>query len=180
MKKIYIVSLTALALIAFTFGGTSAVSAYAVEPVLPATAESTGFGQAGGRDPGTGTGIQDPILLGDEILHDYIIAAYSDALGIPVEEIESRVDAGETLAEIAIAAGYSLEDFQVLQDGVFATALSEAVADGDITQEQADWLSARGNRGSAGTGMSGLGMQYETRTTTGAGYRHGFLSQNRP
>lgn len=180
MKKIYIVSLTALALIAFTFGATSTVSAYANEPVLPASAESTGFGQAGGRGPGTGTGIQDPILLGDEILHDYVIAAYSDALGIPVEEIESRVDAGETLAEIAIAAGYSLEDFQVLQDGVFATALSEAVVNGDITQEQADWLSARGNRGSAGTGMAGLGIQYETRTNTAARYHQMLPRQNRP
>jgi hypothetical protein len=68
--------------------------------------------------------------------------AAAEALGMTVEELASRLDAGEALYDIAESQGV---DRQVLEDALRAAMvadakahLDEAVAAGDLTQEQAD------------------------------------------
>jgi hypothetical protein len=61
-----------------------------------------------------------------------------------VEDLQTQLWAGESLADLAEAAGV---DLQVVQAAVTAAnvqatrdAIAEAVADGSITQANADWL----------------------------------------
>ena len=66
--------------------------------------------------------------------------AAADALGMTWEEFCDARASGQTLAEIAAAQGVSEQ--QVI-DAVVAerkAVLDQAVADGRLTQEQADWM----------------------------------------
>jgi hypothetical protein len=95
----------------------------------------------------------------DGILHEYMLKVFSDKLGIPAADIESRLDAGESMSQIAIAEGFTLEEFQAWMLDARSQAIDLAVADGTLTQEQADWMNSRGGMMFGGTGRSqGRGM----------------------
>jgi hypothetical protein len=125
----------------------------------------------GAGSMGTATG------TGDELLHDYFVQAFSAATGLSVDEIEARLAAGETLSDIAVSLGYTLETFRTLILEVRTAALTAAVADGVITQEQADWMlshmsqmwqgDASGQSWGAG-GQMGKGQMSGSQTGTGS------------
>jgi len=98
MKKSLIAVLVAAVLVA-SFGVVSSVYAYGGNPGV-------------GNDSAVRQQLQTEDGLG--LYHDEILAAFSEALGIPVEDLEARIDAGETIIEIAVAEGMSLEDAQAL------------------------------------------------------------------
>lgn len=81
-------------------------------------------------------------------------AAIAEALGIGVAELEAALDAGETPATLAPALGVDYAVVQAAMAAVHETAILRAVADGRITQEQADWLLSHngGQQGHGGTG----------------------------
>lgn len=157
MKRTLWIVLTAFAVLAATAGLASPVSAAASITSAPST-DLYGYGQGGGRGPGIGVQEPDPILASD-ILHDYAVTIYSEALGISVEEIEARIAAGETMAGIAVSAGYTLDQFQDLRAQTTTQALAQAVADGVITAEQADWMQYHGAEFSGGNTGSMQGQQ---------------------
>ncbi len=69
--------------------------------------------------------------------------AISDLLGLTPEEIRTEREAGKTLAEIANEQGITDE---ALIEAIVAgqeEAIEQALAEGTITQEQADWLIAK-------------------------------------
>ncbi len=94
----------------------------------------------GGQPPVGERGLTD----GAGLLHDYMVKAMADAVGLSVDEFEARHDAGETFYQIALAEGYSAEEIPALMQAARAEALDAAAADGVITQEQADWMKSRG------------------------------------
>ena len=65
---------------------------------------------------GYGNGVQQQLKTEDGLglYHDEIMAAFSEALDLTVEEIEARIDAGETIADIALAEGLTFEEFKAL------------------------------------------------------------------
>lgn len=75
-------------------------------------------------------------------MHDSMVAAVAEALGLSVEEIETRHDAGETLWQIAESQGFSAEETQEIMLVAHDQALEDAVANGWLTQEQAEWMDA--------------------------------------
>jgi hypothetical protein len=97
----------------------------------------------------------------DGILHEYMLQIFADKLGIPETEIESRLTDGETMSQIALSEGLTLEEFQAWMLDARSQAIDLALADGAITQEQADWMNSRGGMmfggygGSQGRGMMG-------------------------
>jgi len=160
MKTLVLVSITALVLVTAAFGSATSVFAQSNTPENPWNANvdyPQGRGPRGGND-----GLAIP---GDEILHDEVIAAFSEVSGIPVADIETALDAGETLADMAVAEGFTLVEFQTMMDEAFEQALDQAVVNGDITQEQADWMKDRGNRMNSDPATRGTG----TFTGTGRG-----------
>jgi len=75
----------------------------------------------------------------DDVIHQ----ALADALGISLTEFEAARVEGKTLVELADT--YDVEVavlFDVMQSAR-AEALAQAVEDGTISQEQADWMLAR-------------------------------------
>jgi hypothetical protein len=95
-------------------------------------------------------------------MHDAMIAALADTLGLSAVQIETRHDAGETLWEIAETEGLSVEEIQELMFSAHDVALEDAVANGWLTQEQAEWMDTHmeqmwdGDRHCSGGGYSGI------------------------
>jgi hypothetical protein len=151
-KYVKVVLLVAIAALAI---GTTGV-AYAQ---TPGQSTGTGAGAMGGRGPRGGNGVGTG-MVGDGILHDYLIAAYSEALNIPVADLEARLDDGETMSQIALSTGLTLEEFRTMMVDVRTQAIDQALADGVLTQAQADWLKLRGAGQMAGGQMGrGAGMR---------------------
>jgi hypothetical protein len=103
------------------------------------------------------------------LLHDYMEKALAEKLGIPLTTVEAQFDAGKTLYQIATDNGIAQADLPAFMLEVRTAANKAAVADGVITQAQADrMLQARGYgmgsgqgygmmRGGAGTGVGPCG-----------------------
>ena len=95
------------------------------------------------------------------LLHDYMEKALAEKLNIPLATVETQFDAGKTLYQIALDNGITQADIPAFMLDVRATAIKAAVADGAITQAQADrMLSAGGN----GMGRGGQGMMRSFRS----------------
>ncbi len=107
-------------------------------------------------------------------LHEYMEQALAGKLAISLATVQAQFDAGKTLYQIALDNGIAAADLPVFMTEVRTTAIQAALADGVITQAQADRMlrvsgggMGRGMRlGSAGSGLCGgtgvpmgLGMQ---------------------
>ncbi len=118
-----------------------------------------------GAGPGNGS-----VGTGDGVLRPYIVQAWADALGVSVDELQTRLDAGENLGMIAVSLGYSPEEVWVLMSEVRAAAIEQALDAGVITEEQAAWLLSTGQRqmqnmGKATPGGAGFGQGPQMRAT---------------
>jgi hypothetical protein len=90
---------------------------------------------------------------GDGLLHDYMLAGFAAAFDLEVVDLQARIDAGETMYDVAASLDYTPEQFTELMVTVRTDAINQALADGVITQEQADWLLSRlAQRAEAGFG----------------------------
>jgi hypothetical protein len=97
-----------------------------------------------------GLGRQSELDLGP--MHKTFFGALAEGLGITGEDLEGRLQSGESLSEIAEAEGLSEEELASLLSDANEAALQAAVDQGLLTQEQADWMAehmplARGTRG---------------------------------
>jgi hypothetical protein len=143
MKKYLIIgSAIILALIALAAGGL----VYAQTQTPPSQTElpfpGYGPGMMGrGGMMGGWRGQTSPDGYGP--MHQYMLDAFAEALDLTPEEVQARLDAGESMWQIAEAEGISAEALRDFMIGVRTQALSAAVADGVLTQEQADWMIQR-------------------------------------
>jgi hypothetical protein len=110
--------------------------------VLALAMLTTGVAAAQDEQP---TGPKGPGPLGG-VLHPYMVEAFADALDLEADELQARLEAGETLRSIAESRGLDLEAFVELRQPARAEALEAAVADGVITRQQADWMLGRMER----------------------------------
>ena len=152
MKKIVAVLLV-VAVAVVAFGAVGMVYAQAPTPQAPVDGTGYGYGGMGGGMRGGRMSQSEFAGTGDGILHDAMIAAFANELGMSVDALEAKLAAGETVADIAFAQGLTVEEFQTLMTDARAQAVAQAVADGTLTQEQADWMAQRGG----GKGMNGAG-----------------------
>ena len=84
----------------------------------------------------------------------------AEVLGMTAEELSTQLEGGTTLADLADEAGVEL---QTIRDAVEAAceaarveAIEQAVEDGDLTQDHADWLLEGIEKGFV-PGLSGFG-----------------------
>jgi hypothetical protein len=98
------------------------------------------------------------------LMHEYMVKALAEKLGLNVDDLQGRIDAGENMWAIARSEGLTEAEISTLMSEAHDQALAEAVAAGVITQEQADWMDshmeqmfssggAGGCHGGAGGGM---------------------------
>jgi uncharacterized protein YidB (DUF937 family) len=73
-------------------------------------------------------------------MQEVMIDALAEATGLSVDEINQRMEEGETLHEIAESAGVEGEELAALMEEALDVALVQAVEDGELTQEQADQI----------------------------------------
>lgn len=85
-------------------------------------------------------------------LHDYMLNAFAEALDVSRADLDEQLAAGQTMYTIAVAQGLTQDEFFTTMQTVRETALAQAVADGAITQEQADWMGAMRGRMHGGAG----------------------------
>ena len=92
-------------------------------------------------------------MAGDGDLHAYKLAAFAEKLGLSVDDVTAQVEAGTRLHEIALENGVAEADLPTFMQEVHQAALEAAVADGVLTQEQADLMIERmQSRGMHGDG----------------------------
>jgi hypothetical protein len=126
-------------LLALVFGVTGVVLA---QTDSPQANENPGYGPGmmGGRGR-NGSGLS----YGDTgPYHDVMMEFFAKELGLTVSQIESRLEAGETMWEIFESEGATWDEFIAIMKNARSAKLELAVADGTITQEQADFMSTRG------------------------------------
>jgi uncharacterized membrane protein len=77
-------------------------------------------------------------------LSEAALAAAAETLDMTTEEVSAALAGGETLADLAAAAGVDIEDVHAAIQAAHAVELrakiEAGVADGSITQDKADWL----------------------------------------
>ncbi|MBI2332797.1 MAG: hypothetical protein HYU84_11685 [Chloroflexi bacterium] len=147
MKKTILIA--ALLLAALAVGAVGAGVAFAQDETPP----YTGYG---------------PMMNGYGVIHTFMVAEFAEKLDLPVDDINARLVAGETMYNIALSAGVTAEEFPTFMTEVRAAALDAAVAANAITQEQADWMKSHnaGYGNCTGTGPQG--------TTNAYGYGYGY------
>lgn len=147
MKKVLIVvSIVLVALV--IFGAGFAFSQY---QQVSAAGLLQGYGPGGGMMGGRG---------GYGPMHQYIEQALADKLGMTVAQIEEQFAAGKSMYQIVLDKGIAEKDVPALLTEVHKTAFAKAVADGVLTQAQADFMLQR---------MSANGFNYAN-CPMGAGY----------
>ena len=92
------------------------------------------------------------------LLHDYMEKALAEKLGVPLATVEAQFDAGKTLYQITLDNGIAQADLPAFMLEVRTTAINAALADGVITQAQADKMLRVAGRGMGqGKMMGGTG-----------------------
>ena len=135
MRKRIIIGISIVALAALAVVGLAwARTAYAQTQTPPAPGYR--YGMMGGQYGGYG-------MMGNwdyGPMHDYMVAALAETLNLTPEEVQSRIDNGETPWQIAQAQGLSEEQIQQAMLDAHDKALDKAVEAGLLTQDQADWM----------------------------------------
>ncbi len=158
MNKI-VLSIVIVAVIAIALGTVGFV--YAQSTTTQTPVPGAGYGMMGGR------GVRGGMMGGgsattdlDGPLHDAMIVAFAQKLGISVEDLNARLTKGETMAQIASSKGMSPDQFSTLMIDVRNQAIDQAVKNGTLTQAQADWMKQRGagQMVGGGRGMRGTGQ----------------------
>ena len=133
-----------------------------------------GVGAAFAQGPAPYGGNGPMMQNGGGYLHTYMVTAFAEKLGLKVDDVNTRLAAGETMYDIAIADGVKAEDFPALMVDVRTAALDAAVKDGVITQAQADWMKSRGfGQGGYGMGTGNCPMNNGTGPGRGGGMMRG-------
>ncbi len=83
---------------------------------------------------------------GEHPLRPYVEAAVADILGMSVEDLQAAKEAGTRLPELLEAAGLTPEEFRAALDEATPGIVAQALEDGAITQEQADFILENGLR----------------------------------
>lgn len=157
MKKFIVASLV-VGLLIVSFGAAGLVYAQTQTPEeTPETAWGRGFSEDGERPYGRSHGMMEAYRVeGGEpgmrggfrlgtpgLFHEYMLDAFAEAVGLTPEQVQERIDAGETRWNIALSEGFTEEEIPDLLFSAHSEALQEMVVDGVITQEQADRMLER-------------------------------------
>ena len=128
-----------------------------------------------GTPPFTGHG---PMMQNGETgpLHTFMTIEFAKQLDLNVNDVNTRLAAGESMYEIAISAGVTAEEFPAVMTEVRANALTAAVKANVVTQEQADLMlshaAGMGSGNCTGTGP----QEYYGNGRMGNGYGRGMMN----
>lgn len=141
-----------------------------------------GVGVAFAQDP------QPPVNNGGYgWMHDYMEKALAAKLGLTEKQVEDQLAAGISMHQIALDNGITEDELAGFMNEMHEDAFTKAVADGAITQEQADWMlqrmQTRYQNGYATRNCpmhDGQGAQSRTAPRFGSGMMHNRGNGNGP
>jgi len=149
----WIIGALVIALLAVGVYGTTTVFADNSTPPLL-------FGNRGHGGPGG--------PHGGRILDGAALEAVAGVLNMSTDDLSAALQEGKTLQELADAAGVDIQEVQDALSAVRAESMRERIAqaleDGTITQEHADWLLEGLDKGFLSGRGFGLGGHFEKRT----------------
>jgi hypothetical protein len=137
MKKTLLVSAVLLTLVA-VLGITGYAFAQTPTPPNGYPGMMGGYGHMGGMMNGAGGMMDADGNYGP--MHEYMLKALAAKLNLTPEELQARLEKGETMWQVAQSQGLSDEQIASLMTEAHNQAIKEAVATGVITQEQADFM----------------------------------------
>ncbi len=114
------------------------------------TPPQEGRGPWGNHGPGSRLGA---LLMN----HEEMKATMAEFFGMSVEDLDAALADGKTPATLADELGLDLEDLKAAMNVARQEAIAQAVADGEITQEQADAMLEHTGPGGPGFGPRGDG-----------------------
>lgn len=120
-KTILIIGLLVAVVLAFGAYGAGVAFAQDAQPPMP----------FGGMHGGQGW------------MHDYVEQALAVELKITEAQVESALASGKTMVQIALDEGIKEAEIPAFLEKVHDAAFKQAVADGVISQQQADWMRQR-------------------------------------
>lgn len=133
----------------------ASVSAVSAQGLAQGNGTATGYaGHGMGGNGNRGTEIVDPEV------HALEVAAWSEALGIPAADVDARLTAGETMSQIALSTGLTVDEFWTLKVQIKSDVADQALAAGYVTADEAALMkqaASFGGRGARG-GMRGAGL----------------------
>ena len=106
-------------------------------------------------------------------IHTFMVTEFAAKLGLNVDDVNTRLTAGETMYDIALSAGVTAEEYPALMTEVRANAVAAAVKANVLTQEQADWMQSRGGGMMNGAGFGGDCPMQTGDYQNGTGFRGG-------
>ena len=124
--------------------------------VLALTAGVAAPAFAAEGDPVLGPG-GPGVVDGEGPLHDLLVQAAADLLGLEPGDLEARLAAGETVSQIALELGWDLQEFRLEWRQARLAVIEQAVEDGLIERAQVRWMAAGRARGMGV--CAGLGAQ---------------------
>ena len=136
-----------IAVFVAVFAFVGAVAVFAQGPSQPDSARPGGTNQMQ-----RGASADQNLMSVDETAMHTAIA---DALDMSLDEFEAAVAAGETPFTLAEQSGIDFAEVQAVMDAAHEAAFAQAVADGLMSQEQADWILS--HRGGAAGQSGGMG-----------------------
>lgn len=140
-KKLLIIGIALGAVAVLSLGAIGFAYAQAPTPTDGTVTPQWGWhgGMMNGNRGGRG-GMMGQQTGSDGPMHEYMIAALAEGMDLTAEELQARLDQGETPYQVAQSLGLSEEQITTLFDEAHDKALQAAVAAGALTQEQADWM----------------------------------------
>ena len=161
MKKVLIIGITIVAVIALgnvllvsAQGGTQPNQPNATCPMgytCPFTSTAS-YGTPGGMmGRGMMSGVPGGMMSGNHAqmhgtmmgangMHEQVWAAVATKLGMTYAELNTAVQGGQTVAQLAQAKGVSLDELKTAALDAMQSSFSNLVEQGVMTQEQADWM----------------------------------------
>jgi hypothetical protein len=158
MKKIVVIVIAVVAVAALAFGVVNFVRANQAQTAVAGQGwiqgvpgmMQYGYGERSGRmmdNQGAGrgrsmmgTGQSRGYASGADTLHTYMQDALAEKLGMTSDELSTSLNDGKSLLDLAADKGMTVADFQTMQEEARVAAIDKALADGVISQNQADWM----------------------------------------
>lgn len=140
--------------------GFLAVRAVAAQTPQPPDGVPYGPGMMGrGYGRGMMGGMMGTLGIGQPgTMHEYMEAAFADALGITEEDLQAQLAEGKTMLQVATDQGLSQDEAWTLMQTTRNSALDKMVADGVITSDRAEWMKQHMQSGTGfGAGCPGMG-----------------------
>lgn len=108
-------------------------------------------------------------------MHTYMEQALAEKLGLTEAQVEDDLASGKTMYQVAIENGIAEADLSAFMSEVHRAAFDQAVVEGVLTQDQANWMLERmlsmeaGGHGYGNCAFGGIRPQDGTRFRGGMG-----------